>query len=174
MKTLIFTVLLLSASLPIIASDNNQAHQIQKHYDQLQEQRVFINQEARESYFATELKFCSDEEELKDFMNSMSIESNLGCQNAIEDARKFLSSETILTIIDSHLEDLNYIKEFEEIAKTEINHIELIPSVLILRDRGISLSFVKRNTNLTVDMILKIELSFEQAKSDLSRAMDDL
>ncbi|MFT6632497.1 MAG: hypothetical protein ACJAS4_002461 [Bacteriovoracaceae bacterium] len=174
MKTLIFTVLLLSASLPLIASDNKQVHQIQKHYDQLQEQRVFINQDARESYLATELKFCSDEEELREFMSSMNVENNLGCKAAIDDARKYLSTETILAIIDSHLEDLNYINEFEEIAKTEVSYINLVPSILVLRDRGITLNLLKRNTHLNEDIILKIELGFEETKSELSRAMDDL
>jgi hypothetical protein len=167
-------MILFSACLPLMASANNQVLQIQKHYNQLQEQKVFMNQDARESYFATELIFCSDEEELREFMDSMNVESNLGCKAAIDDARKYLNNETILTIIDSHLEDLNYINEFEEIARTEISYIELVPSILVLRDRGITLNLLKRNSHLNESIILKIELAFEESKSELSRAMDEL
>ncbi|OUR95874.1 hypothetical protein A9Q84_15355 [Halobacteriovorax marinus] len=129
---------------------------------------------ADEAHFATELKFCDSEEALRELVETMDIQNSLGCKNAIQDARKTLEPSEILSILTTHVDDLKHIQSFEKIVKTDIGYVELVASVKRLKERGISLNFVKRNTNLTDGEMLKIELSFERSKSDIERALENL
>lgn len=130
--------------------------------------------DSAEAYFATELVYCDSETALQELLETMNIKSNLGCKNAIKKAQKKLGPAKTLAILTSHVEELKDIESFEQIVKTDIGYLELVPTVLDLKQKGIGLTRVKRETQLTDDEMLKVELSFERSKTDLERALENL
>jgi hypothetical protein len=133
-----------------------------------------MNKSFAKAEFATSLWFCDSEKTLKELADSMDIKNNLGCEKAIKKAMSSLDVSDIAGVLNQHIVQVKQLQAFEAEVKSGKGYDQLVPSVRALKANGLSLNLVKRNTDLTDEEILVVELSFERSKSELEIALERL
>ena len=133
-----------------------------------------IDKALAKARLSTDLWFCNNEKALEEVADSLNIQNNLGCVNAIKEAKLSLEVEEILAILEQHAVRLEHLKDFEAKVKSGVGYIDLVPSVKKLKANGISLNLVERNTSLNFEQMLVVRLSFERSKTKLERALEKI
>lgn len=126
------------------------------------------------AHLSTNLWYCDSEEALKELSDSLEITNELGCAATIKTAKSTLDVGEISSILNKHITKLKLIEKFEEEVKSGKQYNELVTSVKLLKDKGLSFRKVKRFSNLTDDELFVVEMSFFKARTKLEIALEEL